>query len=162
MRSYLLLPILLAASSAWPAGAAITCRLRYSMSGWSAVYEKAAGHGRITCDNGQAASVSLHAEGGGFTVGKTKIDDGTGRFSGAKDISELFGTYARAEAAGGAVKAGEAQVLTNGPISLALAGKGRGWQLGVAAGDLVIEKAAPAKTTHSRSRTSRSATTTPH
>jgi hypothetical protein len=153
----LLLPIFLTATLAATARADVSCEMKYSLAGWSAVYQHATGHGHITCSNGQKADVSLKADGGGAIAGKTKIDNGTGKFSGAKDISELFGTYARAEAAAGAVKAGEAQVLTNGPISLSLAGKGRGWELGVAAGNLHIEKAAPAKTSHSHSKT----TTTP-
>jgi hypothetical protein len=161
MRSHLLLllPILLTVAVAATARANVDCKMKYSMSGWSAIYQKASGHGHVTCNNGQSADVTLRAQGGGSIAGKMKIDDGTGDFTGAKDMSELFGTYARAEAAAGAVKAGEAQVLTNGPITLTLAGKGRGWELGVAAGDLVIEKAPPKKTSHSRSRTTTHKTT---
>jgi hypothetical protein len=136
--------ILLVAGPALAAGPT-TCELKYQLNGWSAIYESATGHGHVKCENGQSADVHITLQGGGFTAGKFKVDDGTGKFSEVKDISEIFGDYATAQAAGGAVKSGEAQVLTKGPVSLALAGKGRGWELGVAVGKLSVEHAAAKK-----------------
>jgi len=156
MRTHLLLSTvtLLAATTVASAAANTTCRLKYSLSGWSAVYEKANGRGRVTCDNGQSANVNIALTGAGAIAGKTKIDDGTGRFSAVQNIDEVFGDYAAAEAAGGAVKAGEAQVLTKGPVSLALAGKGRGWALGVAGAKFSISKAAPSTKTRTTDKSS--------
>ena len=77
----------------------------------------------------------------GLTVGKWKVDDGQGEFSGVHDIRDVLGTYAQASANAGAVKSGEAQVLTKGDVSLALAGSGRGVNLGVDIGGFTIEAA---------------------
>ena len=41
-------------------------------------------------------------------------------------------------AAAGAGKSAHAQVVTKGDISLALSGKGEGWDLGIAFGNFVI------------------------
>ncbi len=125
----------------------VTCTMEFSLKGWSAVYKTASGEGVIRCDNGQTAEVTLQARGGGLTFGKTTIEDGIGTFSDVKDISECLGTYAQGEAHAGAVKSAKASVLTKGEVSLALAGKGRGVDLGVAFGAFVIEKKAaePAK-----------------
>ena len=73
-------------------------------------------------------------------MGKSKIVDGRGRFTGAYTLNDLFGTYAVAEAHAGAVKSSDAQVITKGDISLALAGTGKGWDLGVAVGGFTIER----------------------
>lgn len=118
----------------------IECTMEFSLKGWSAIYKTASGEGVIKCDNGQRAEVTLEARGGGLTVGKTEIEDGVGNFSDVKDISECFGTYAQAEAHAGAGKAAEATAMTKGPVSLALAGKGRGVDLGIAFGAFMIEK----------------------
>jgi hypothetical protein len=56
-----------------------------------------------------------------------------------RDIREVLGSYATAEAHAGAVRSSKAQVMTKGEVSLALAGTGRGWDLGVAFGKFVIE-----------------------
>lgn len=47
------------------------------------------------------------------------------------------GKVARAHA--GAEKSADAQVVTKGSVSLALSGKGRSWNLGVAFGAFIIE-----------------------
>ena len=96
------------------------------------------GTGHIKCSNGQSASVKLEAKGGGLTVGKSSIEDGKGEFSAVKNISEVFGSYAEAEAHAGAVKSSKASVMTKGEVSLALSGTGRGWDLGIAFGKLTI------------------------
>src|SRR5512143_3352275 len=156
--SFLIPGILLVAGSSVATGAT-TCELKYQLNGWAAIYESATGRGHVTCGNHQSADVRITLQGGGFTAGKYKVDDGTGKFSEVKDISEIFGDYAAAQAAGGAVKSGEAQVLTKGPVSLALAGKGRGWELGVAVGKLSIERAGGAH--HTKKKAPATTTTQP-
>ncbi|TWG90698.1 hypothetical protein L599_000300000120 [Luteimonas sp. J16] len=129
--------LLLAAAPA--AARDVSCRLTFTMSGWSVLYRTASGTGTIRCDNGQSMAVRISAKGGGLTVGKSEIRDGRGEFSGVRDIREVLGTYATAEAHAGAVKSSKAQVMTKGEVSLALAGTGRGWDLGVAFGAFTIE-----------------------
>lgn len=122
-------------------GAMTTCRMEFSLEGWSAFYQSASGQGTITCDNGQSARVDIRAKGGGLTVGKMNVVDGHGRFSQVSDIGDLFGSYATMEADAGMVKSASAQVVTKGTVSLALSGKGQGIELGVSFGEFVIEKA---------------------
>jgi predicted Zn-dependent protease len=129
--------MLLAAAPA--AARDVSCRLSFSMSGWSVLYRTASGTGTIRCDNGQSMAVRITAKGGGLTVGKSEIRDGRGEFSDVRDIREVLGTYATAEAHAGAVKSSKAQVMTKGEVSLALAGTGEGWDLGVAFGAFTIE-----------------------
>ncbi|MGY1408464.1 MULTISPECIES: hypothetical protein [unclassified Luteimonas] len=117
----------------------VSCRLAFDMSGWSAFYKTASGTGRVSCDNGQSMSVSIEARGGGLSVGKSDIRDGRGDFSAVRDIRDLLGTYVAAEAHAGAVKSSKAQAMTKGDVSLALAGTGKGWDLGVAFGGFTIE-----------------------
>ncbi len=125
-----------------PAQAApVDCKLRFSMSGWSAFYKTASGQGTITCTNGQSMRVKLRAKGGGLTVVKYTIENGVGEFSGVHGIHELLGTYVTAEAHAGAVKSAKGQVMTKGEVSLALSGTGRGWDLGVAFGKFIIKRA---------------------
>jgi hypothetical protein len=118
----------------------VDCKLKFQISGWSAFYKRSDGTGTVTCTNGQSMRVSLRARGGGPTVGKSVINDGTGEFSGVSDIKQLLGTYASAEAGAAAVKAAKAHVVTKGDISLALAGTGEGWELGVAFGKFTIKR----------------------
>jgi len=122
-------------------GGLVECRMTYSLSGWSAFYKTAAGSGTITCNNGQKARVKVRAKGGGITFGKTEIVKGTGDFTGARNISELFGSYAQAEAHAGVGKSADAHAMTKGSVSLALAGKGRGIDIGFAFGKFTIERA---------------------
>ena len=127
---------------AQPARAAedIHCKMQFRLSGWSAFYKRAEGSGTVTCDNGQSMQVHLRAEGGGLTFGKTEIDDGRGNFTGVYDIHEVLGHYGGAEAHAGAQANANSQVVTKGNVSLALTGKGRGWNLGVAFGAFIIER----------------------
>ena len=120
--------------------ATTTCEMKYTLAGWSAFYKTASGQGTITCDNGQKASVSLSAKGGGLTAGKYKITDGYGKFSEVTDIAELFGTYVQGAAEAGAVKSSGASAMTKGEVSLALAGHGTGVNLGVSFGKFTITK----------------------
>jgi hypothetical protein len=130
--------LLLAVSGAAEARGTITCKLRFSMAGWSVFYKTASGDGTVSCDNGQRMAVHISAKGGGLTFGKSRIDNGFGEFSGVHDIRDVLGTYATAEAHAGASKSTKAQAMTKGEVSLALAGKGTGWDLGVAFGKFVI------------------------
>ncbi len=116
------------------------CKMMYNLKGWSAFYKAATGGGTITCSNGQSARVKIRTEGGGITFGKSEIA-GAGLFTGARDISELFGSYAQAEAHAGAVKSADAQAMTKGEVSLALSGTGRGVDIGIAFGKFTIERA---------------------
>ena len=116
-----------------------SCRLDFDMAGWSVFYKTASGTGHVRCDNGQSMAVRIDAKGGGLTVGKSEIRGGRGQFSGVNGIREVLGTYATAEAHAGAVKSSKAQVMTKGEVSLALAGTGEGFDLGVAFGAFTIE-----------------------
>lgn len=129
-----------ASDSAQAQTADVECKLSFNLSGWAIIYKEAKGSGIVTCSNGQTANVNISAKGGGLAAGKFEIDDGTGNFSAVRDISEIFGTYAQAEAQAGAVKSAHAQALTKGEVSLALAGTGRGWDLGISFGGFTIER----------------------
>ncbi|MGB3460358.1 MAG: hypothetical protein WBA33_00160 [Rhodanobacter lindaniclasticus] len=134
---------LLAAASLLPVSAAragdISCKMTFQLSGWSVFYKTAKGTGTVRCSNGQSLQVKLRAKGGGLTFGKTKITDGIGKFSGVSNVRDVLGHYAEAVAHAGAEKSAAAQVLTKGNVSLALSGKGEGWNLGVAFGAFIIE-----------------------
>ncbi|MET4572644.1 hypothetical protein ABIA68_001495 [Stenotrophomonas rhizophila] len=130
----------MAAVPAAQAAGNIDCELHYSLAGWSVIYKTASGTGTITCDNGVRIPVKISVKGGGLTVGKSKITDGKGRFSGAYSVDDLIGSYAAVEAHAGADKSSSAQVVTKGDVSLALAGTGKGWDLGVAGSRFTIER----------------------
>ena len=130
----------LAVTSAPATAAPIDCEMRFSMSGWSAFYKRASGTGVVTCSNGASLKVKITAKGGGLSFGKSQIEDGIGKFSEVYAIEDVIGGYATAEAHAGAGKSAAARVVTKGPISLALSGKGRGWDIGVAFGSFHIEK----------------------
>jgi len=117
------------------------CKMTYTLKGWSAFYRTATGGGTITCSNGQSARVKIRVEGGGLTFGKSEIIAGTGLFTGARDISDLFGSYALAEAHAGVGKSADVQAMTKGEVSLALKGTGRGIDIGIAFGKFTIERA---------------------
>ena len=136
VASVAMMSLVVLAQPAW--GDATKCKLKYSLHGWSAIYSTATGGGTITCDNGKSVGVSLRAKGGGLTAGKSKIVNGSGTFSEVEDMSELFGTYASAEAHAGVVGSSAAQVVTKGTVSLAFSGTGKGVDLGVTFGEFVI------------------------
>jgi hypothetical protein len=139
-RIFALVLLSAAVSTAHAAAAAanVTCKLTFTMSGWSAFYKTSSGSGTIKCSNGQSMNIKMSAKGGGLTVGKSTIEDGHGEFSAVTGINELLGSYVAAEAHAGAVKSSQAQVMTKGEVSLALSGTGRGWDLGIAFGKLTI------------------------
>ncbi|TFZ44399.1 hypothetical protein E5C33_14570 [Stenotrophomonas maltophilia] len=134
MKSIFGLLLALAAASLAPAAQAagnLDCELRYNLSGWSLIYKTASGTGTVTCGNGASMPVRIRMKGGGLTVGKSKITRGRGSFTGAMSVDQLLGTYASVGVHAGAKRAGTAQAMTKGDISLALSGTGRGWDLGV-------------------------------
>ena len=122
-------------------GGKTDCQLRFSLKGWAALYKHAEGTGVISCDNGKSYPVNIVAHGGGLTVGKYKVENGTGKFSDVYTPADLFGDYAQGEANAGIVKSGTAQVLTKGTASLALAGSGEGVNLGISFGKFTISRA---------------------
>jgi hypothetical protein len=119
----------------------LTCKMTYDISGWSAFYKTASGTGDIRCSNGQRMSVRIETKGGGLSFGKYKIRNGFGQFANVDDIRDVLGSYATAEAHAAADKSASGQAMTNGKVSLALAGKGEGWSLGVAFSRFAIEAA---------------------
>ncbi len=117
------------------------CKLKFSLSTWSAIYKHSEGSGMVTCENGKSMRVSIVAEGAGLTVGKSRVDGGNGRFTDIHHMSDVLGSYAEGEAHAGVVKSGDAQILTKGTVSLALAGDGEGVDLGVDVGKLTLSRA---------------------
>lgn len=134
----------LALLSVAPAHAAspgeLSCTLHFNLQGWSVFYKTSSGTGTVACSNGQQMDVNITSKGGGVTFGRTRIDDGTGTFTGIHDIREVLGSYASADAHAGAVNAVKAAVVTKGTVSLALTGKGKGWDVGFSFGNFVISK----------------------
>jgi len=118
----------------------IDCKMEFNLSGWSAIYSTSKGDGTITCDNGATAKVKLKSHGGGITFGKSDVIGGTGHFTGAKSIDELYGSYAQSEANAGAGKSAAAQAMTKGEVSLSLAGTGRGVNIGFSFGKFDVLK----------------------
>ena len=129
-----------AASAPAHAAKDLDCQMRFSLSGWSVFYKEASGEGTVTCSNGDTMHVTIEAKGGGLTFGKSEIHDGLGKFTEVYDIEDVLGAYASAGAHAGAAKSAEAQALTKGPVSLALSGKGSGWDLGVAFGKFTLSR----------------------
>ena len=122
-----------------PASAAMTsCKITYNLKGWSIFYKEYKGNGIVTCNNGQRANVSIITRGGGLTIGKSEINNGKGVFSKVKNINETYGTYVVLDGHAGATKSVEGQVMTKGEVSLAISGKGRGFDLGVTLGAFTI------------------------
>jgi hypothetical protein len=113
------------------------CDLTFAIKEWAVLYKHAKGTGTITCSNGQRAHVAISSKGGGLTAGRFRIE-GHGEFSEVNDIRELYGSYVQAQANAGVVKSGAAVVVTKGEVSLGLAGKGEGWDIGVSLGNFVI------------------------
>ena len=122
------------------AAAAVDCKMKFNLKGWSVFYKTADGSGRVICSNGEKANVKINVTGGGLTFGKMDIRDGNGAFSEVIHIDEIFGPYVAAEVHAGAVKSAQASVYTKGEISLALTGTGRGMNIGIDFGKLEISK----------------------
>ena len=118
----------------------IDCEMIFNLKGWSVFYKTAEGSGTVSCSNGQKAAITIKVKGGGITFGKWEINDGTGKFSDLINIDEIYGGYVAAEAHAGAGKSTHAAVYTKGEVSLALAGKGRGVNVGFDFGKLTISR----------------------
>jgi hypothetical protein len=128
-------------ANAYAAEAELRCELHFVLSGWSAFYKTASGSGIVSCDDGEKMRVQIEARGGGLTFGKSEVDNGLGNFSHINDIRDVLGTYASADVHAGAMdSSSEAQAMTKGPVSLAVSGKGRGWDLGIAFGKFTISR----------------------
>lgn len=130
----------LACSASYAADAQLDCKLHFSLKGWSAFYKQAKGTGTVVCADGSSMHVAISAKGGGLTVGKSRIDNGTGRFSDVHAIGDVLGSYAQGEAHAGVGKSSTAQVLTKGTVSLALAGTGEGVDLGINFGKFTLTR----------------------
>ncbi|MDP9122199.1 MAG: hypothetical protein M3O15_12690 [Acidobacteriota bacterium] len=131
--------LLMIGAAPMSAAAKTKCDMTFTFTEWAAIVKHARGSGTITCDNGQRAQVRLSSKGGGLTAGKYKIE-GKGEFSQVGNINDLFGSYVGAEANAGAVKSGATTVLTKGDVSLAIAGKGAGWDVGISLGKFTITR----------------------
>jgi hypothetical protein len=127
-------------SNAHASNATVKCDLAFNLSGWSLIYKHAEGTGTVTCSNGQQANVKIVVVGGGLTAGKYHIDNGKGEITKVHGIADIYGDYVQAGAEAGVVKSSQAQVLTKGTTSLALAGTGEGVNLGVSVGKFTISK----------------------
>lgn len=123
----------------------LDCNLRFNLTGWSAIYKHSEGTGVVRCSDGTSMPVRIRAKGGGLTFGKSKIRDGQGHFAGVNNIHDVLGGYATAEANAAAGDAVKAQIVTKGPVSLALSGKGKGVELGVSFGSFIISEAGAAR-----------------
>ena len=115
------------------------CTMKFNLRGWSFFYQTAHGDGVVTCANGEKADVTIKTEGGGLTFGKQDVVGGKGEFSEVQDIKDLYGSYVAAGVKAGAVKSSQAAAMTKGEVSLALSGKGQGFDLGVAFSKFTIE-----------------------
>ena len=145
--SLTVLPAVIAAEETKPAEKSaanskglIDCKMEFNLSGWSVFYSTSKGEGTIKCNNGATAKVKLKSHGGGITFGKSDVIGGTGHFTGAKNIEELYGSYAQSEANAGAGKSAAAQAMTKGEVSLSLAGTGRGVNVGFSFGKFDVLK----------------------
>ncbi|HEY5657295.1 MAG TPA: hypothetical protein VIY27_05860 [Myxococcota bacterium] len=117
----------------------MSCRLDYRAHAWSIFYKNVTGTGAVKCDDGTTARVKLKMHGGGFTFGVSDME-GTARFAKVRDIGEVFGTYGSLEGHAGLSKSVEGRVMTNGPIWVSQAGKGRGFDLGFAFGGFSVRR----------------------
>jgi hypothetical protein len=140
LATALLASMLLAASGAQARDGSMTCKMQYTLTGWSVIYKHAEGKGTVRCSNGQSMAVKLSAKGGGLTVGKYKVHDGFGEFSGVRNIRDVLGTYASAGADAAAGPGVTSQAMTKGDVSLALSGTGEGVNLGVAITGFTISR----------------------
>lgn len=114
-----------------------SCTMTYHMKGFSLGYKQYDGFGEVACRNGQKAQVVLSSKSIGFTIGSSEIE-GEGRFTEVKDVNEIFGNYVSLGNHFGFLKSIDRQILTKGEVSLALIGKGRGFDIGFTIGDLSI------------------------
>lgn len=138
--AFMLLPLGAMAAPAANAAGTMKCTMKFTLSGWSVIYQTADGRGTVTCANGQSMDVHITAKGGGLTVGKYKLDNGVGHFSGVTSINDVLGGYATANAHAGVVGSSHAAAMTKGDVSLALTGTGKGWNIGAGFEAFTISK----------------------
>ncbi len=119
---------------------ATDCKITYNLKGWSAFFKTVKGAGTVSCSNGQSANVNLSMKGGGFTFGSFNIKEGAGRFSGVKNISDIYGGYFAMDGHAGAGKEVEGRTLPFKAVKLSMKGKGRGVNLGFSMGSFRISK----------------------
>jgi hypothetical protein len=115
-----------------------TCTMTYKLEGFSLAYKQYDGTGEVSCRNGQKAKVKLSSKSIGFSIGYSVIE-GEGFFTDVKHISEVYGNYISFGNHFGFKNSVDRQILTRGEISLALRGKGKGFDIGVTIGDLSIQ-----------------------
>jgi len=116
----------------------LSCKMAFTLKGWSAIYKSYEGAGTINCSDGGTMKVKLRSVGGGLTAGKSTIDDGHGEFTGVKNIRDIPGDYVSGGAGAGAAKSAAGQLLTKGEVSMVISGTGRGWDVGVDLGKFTI------------------------
>lgn len=116
----------------------ISCSMTYKLEGFSLAYRQYDGSGEVTCDNGEKALVSLSSKSIGFTIGYSSIE-GEGYFTEVRNINEILGNYISLGNHFGFNKSIDRQILTSGEISLALTGRGHGFDIGFTIGDLSIK-----------------------
>jgi len=116
----------------------LSCKMKFTLKGWSAIYKSYSGSGTVSCSDGSTMKVRLRSVGGGLTAGKSSIDDGHGDFAGVKNIRDIPGEYVSGGAGAGAVKSAGGQVLSKGEINVSISGTGRGWDVGVDLGKFTI------------------------
>jgi hypothetical protein len=119
----------------------IECTIRFQLQGNWTIYERADGTGMVSCADGTAIPVVVEARGLGLSIAKSKIGTGTGNFGHVHRISDVIGSYAQTGVDAAAMKSGPAQLLTKGGVSLALAGKGNGLDLGIGVERFTISRA---------------------
>jgi hypothetical protein len=132
---------LLLCSPGVTASTELDCTLHFDMHGWSETRERAVGEGNITCTNGKTVEVRVEAYGPGVTSINSTFQDATGDFTEVSELNDLLGTYRGLVAPVGADRGAEVNVVTKGEVSVALAGAGKGWDLGVTMGRLDIHPA---------------------
>ena len=143
MNLYLLALVAMSGSAvAHAAEKKLRCNLTFSTKEWSVLYASAEGEGTVSCQDGSSMQVVISAKGGGLTAGKWQITDGKGVITRVEKIDDILGSYLAVSGDIGLVKAGTAQVLTKGQVSLALAGKGEGFDIGIAVTQFKIGRSA--------------------
>ncbi|HQU16424.1 MAG: hypothetical protein B7Z66_00340 [Chromatiales bacterium 21-64-14] len=120
--------------------AKIDCKMHFNTTSWSAIYKHMVGTGLVTCANGTSMNVKITSQGVGLTAGKSRINNGVGTFTDVHNINDVLGSYIQGEANAGLMESGSAQVLTKGTVSLALAGSGKGIDLGISVSKFTISR----------------------
>lgn len=115
-----------------------SCSIRYNLTGWSFFYKAYKGSGTVHCTNGQSRRVSLTLHGGGLTLGVGEIQKGIGKFSGIKNLQDIYGTYFTVDVHAGFARSAEARALVKGYIAGGGVGTGGGYNLGFALSGLTI------------------------